>query len=60
MMSDGAVCEGSEWIREEIENWDNGTAEELADRICEGAKRRRTDNHEDDITVMTAILKKSV
>lgn len=60
MMSDGAVCEGVDWIREEIEKWENGTAEELAVRICEGAKRRRADNHEDDITVMTAILKKSV
>ncbi len=60
LMSDGAVCEGTEWIKEELENWSDGTAEELASRICEGAKRRRTDNHEDDITVMTAILKKSV
>lgn len=60
MMSDGAVCEGSDWIRTEIEKWESGTAEELADRICEGAKRRRSDSHEDDITVMTAILKKSV
>ena len=60
LMSDGAVCEGTDWIREEIENWTDGTAEELAERICEGAKRRRSDNHEDDITVMAAILKKSV
>lgn len=60
MMSDGAVCEGCDWIRTEIEKWESGTAEELADRICEGAKRRRSDSHEDDITVMTAILKKSV
>ena len=32
----------------------------FAERICEGAKRRRSDNHQDDITVMTAVLKKSV
>ena len=60
LMSDGASVEGTDWIREEIENWSDGTAEELAERICEGAKRRRSDNHQDDITVMTAVLKKSV
>lgn len=60
LMSDGAACEGTDWIKGEIESWSDGTAEELAERICEGAKRRRSDNHQDDITVMTAILKKSV
>ena len=60
LMSDGAVCEGTEWIREEIEAFTDGTAEQLSERICEGAKRRRTDGHEDDITVMTAIIKKAV
>lgn len=60
LMSDGASVEGTDWIKGEIENWTDGTAEELAERICEGAKRRRSDNHLDDITVMTAVLKKSV
>ena len=60
LMSDGASFEGTDWIKGEIENWTDGTAEELAERICEGAKRRRSDNHLDDITVMTAVLKKSV
>ncbi len=60
LMSDGAVCDGTDWIKEEIENWESGTAEELSARICAGAKRRRADNHEDDITVMTAILKRAV
>ena len=60
MMSDGAVSEGLDWIREEIECWTDGSAQSLAERLCECAKRRRTDAHEDDITVLTAILKKSV
>ena len=60
LMSDGASTEGTDWIKEELESWSEGTAQELAERICEGAKRRRSDNHLDDITVMTAILKKSV
>ncbi len=60
LMSDGATNDGLEWIREEIECWKEGTAQALAERICEGAKRRRTDDHQDDITVLTAIIKKSV
>ncbi len=60
LMSDGAVNDGTDWIREELEHWGNGTAQDLAQRLCEGAKRRRTDAHEDDITVLTAILNKSV
>ena len=60
LMSDGATGNGTDWIRAEIEGWQDGTAQELAQRICECAKRRRNDNHEDDITVMAAILNKSV
>ena len=60
MMSDGAAFEGCDWIRAEVEKWQGGTAQELSERLCEGAHRRRSDNHEDDITVITAVLKKSV
>ncbi|MBQ7725736.1 MAG: SpoIIE family protein phosphatase [Clostridia bacterium] len=60
LLSDGAVCDGTDWIRTELEAWNGGTAQELSERLCEGARRRRSDRHEDDITVMTAILKKSV
>ena len=60
MMSDGAVSEGIDWIRDEIERWTDGSAQSLAERLCECAKRRRTDAHEDDITVLTAILNKLV
>lgn len=60
LMSDGAVSDGTDWLRAEIESWSEGSAQELAQRLCEGAKRRRNGEHEDDITVLTAILKKSV
>ena len=60
LMSDGAVSEGTDWIRAELEAWRDGSAEDLASHICACAKRRRTDNHEDDITVMAAILEKAV
>ncbi len=56
MMSDGAVSEGTEWIRKEVEKWQDGDASDLAEHICQCAKRRRSDSHEDDITVLAAIL----
>ena len=58
MMSDGVVNDGTDWICEYLTDFD-GTAQQLADNIANMARRRRTDNHEDDITVMAAILKKA-
>lgn len=60
MLSDGATGSGTDWIRAEIESFDNGSAQELAEKLCESARRRRNDNHEDDITVITAILSKTI
>lgn len=60
LMSDGACNEGTEWICAEIESWDKGNAQELSEHISNCAKRRRSDNHEDDITVMAAIIEKAV
>ena len=47
-------------LRAEIEAFSDGTAQELAERLCSSAKRRRDDNHTDDVTVMVAILNKTV
>lgn len=60
MMSDGAVSEGTDWICAEAEAWQDGSAQDLAEHLARCAKRRRTDNHEDDITVMTAIIERAV
>lgn len=60
LMSDGATSEGTDWIRAELEAWQDGDAEDLAEHICECARRRRSDNHEDDITVMAAIMRHAV
>lgn len=57
MMSDGAVSEGTDWISAEVEAWDGGSAQALAERISQCARRRRTDKKQDDITVIAAILK---
>ena len=60
MMSDGATAEGTEWIIEEIESSRDKSAKQLADQITDSAYRRRTDRHEDDITVMVAIIEREV
>ena len=33
LLSDGAVSEGTDWIRTELENWEGGKAQELAEKI---------------------------
>ncbi len=60
LMSDGATSEGCDWIRNEIETFKDGKAQDLAEHLCMCARRRRTDKREDDITVLCAILNKAV
>ena len=59
MMSDGVTSEGTEWICAEADAW-QGRAQDLAEHIAKCAKRRRSDNHSDDITVMAAIIERAV
>lgn len=57
MFSDGAATEGTKWISEMIAEVQNISAQQLADDIALAARRRRNDGHNDDITVITAVLK---
>lgn len=59
MMSDGVTSEGTDWICAEADSW-QGRAQDLAEHIAKCAKRRRSDNHQDDITVMAAIVEKAI
>ena len=59
LLSDGATAMGTEWICKELEEWENGSAQELSEKISHAAKRRRTDTHEDDISVMALIIEKA-
>lgn len=59
LMSDGAAAAGTDWIRDEIENVSDTTAQQLAERLCEGAKRRHSDTRRDDITVLALIINKA-
>ncbi|MBQ3547538.1 MAG: SpoIIE family protein phosphatase [Clostridia bacterium] len=60
LLSDGATSEGCDWLRQEIESFHDGKAQDLAEHLCMCARRRRTDKREDDITVLCAILNKAV
>lgn len=55
LVSDGALGAGTGWILEELEHFEGADAQTLSDRISEEAARRRTDGHEDDITVVAGI-----
>lgn len=60
MMSDGAAGESIEWIKRELENCGEVSAQSLSENIACAARRRRSDGHEDDITVICAILERAV
>ena len=59
LTSDGATDSGIDWIREELECFSSGKAQDLAEHIANCALRRRNDGHLDDITVMTMVLEKN-
>lgn len=60
LVSDGVTFDGTEWLRAELEAWRDGGAQDLAEHICSCARRRRTDTRADDITVIAAIIEKTV
>jgi stage II sporulation protein E len=55
MVSDGAVANGDEWLETELQQWE-GDAKQLARRIVEQSRERRTDGHDDDITAVALKL----
>lgn len=60
MMSDGACSDGTDWICEIVEGFCDGRAKALCDQIAASAARRRSDGHQDDITVMAAIIENAI
>lgn len=59
LVSDGVTFDGTEWIRQELEYWEDGGAQDLAEHICDCARRRYRNERPDDITVLAAILQKN-
>ncbi|MCI1954965.1 MAG: SpoIIE family protein phosphatase [Oscillospiraceae bacterium] len=56
MLSDGALSSGSDWVCEEIEQWNGKLPQELAESLVSHAIARRGDGHDDDITVLALML----
>lgn len=56
MLSDGALSSGSKWVCDEIEKWDGSIPQELAENIVSQAIARRSDGHDDDITVLVLMM----
>ncbi|WP_407383619.1 SpoIIE family protein phosphatase [Ruminococcus sp.] len=52
MVSDGALVGSPDWIEKLIMSWREGSAEQLAAHIVDEAKKRRRDEHDDDITAI--------
>lgn len=52
MVSDGALIGSPDWIERLIMTFHEGSAEDLATYIVEEAKKRRTNEHDDDITAI--------
>ena len=59
IVSDGAVVCGEEWIERIILQWQDKSMQELAHLINDEATARRTDGHDDDITVLALRIKQA-
>ncbi len=58
IFSDGVDSQINRWIISELQSFDTGnSAQQLAEKLCDCARRRRDDGHEDDITVAVTVIK---
>ena len=60
LMSDGAISNGCNWIKDEIESFHDGKAQDLAEHLCVHARQQITDKCDRDITILCAILNEAV
>lgn len=56
IVSDGVNCCGDAWLLRELETYGGEDAQAFAKRLAEKAKSTRDDGHDDDITVMVAVI----
>ena len=59
LLTDGAISNGCDWIKDEILSFRDGNAQELAEHLCMCAQQQITDECESDITILCAILNKA-
>lgn len=60
LISDGVILTGAEWLIPQIKLSKALSAQEMAQEIASTAKQRRTDSHDDDITVAVLKLGKGI
>lgn len=58
LLSDGALSSGDEWVCNAVEKWSGQVPQELAEEIVTQAISRRSDGHDDDITVLVMKISK--
>jgi stage II sporulation protein E len=58
MVSDGVTSTGMDWIKSELSALSGDDVQQLCEKLAVTAKMRRTDGHEDDITVLGMALRK--
>lgn len=56
LVSDGVTACECNWVREMMEEWPGGDPGMLAKRMVEKARTSRSDQHDDDITVVALVL----
>ncbi len=52
LMSDGALAAGDDWLCEAVEQWQGLSPQDLAEELVAEAVARRSDGHDDDVTVL--------
>lgn len=60
MVSDGVTDADGEWLDSLLQNIKGLPAQQIAENIAQSASRRRSDGHEDDITVMVGIVQNDI
>ena len=52
LLSDGALAAGDDWLCETVEQWQGLSPQDLAEELVAEAVARRSDGHDDDVTVL--------
>ncbi|MDR2655955.1 MAG: SpoIIE family protein phosphatase [Oscillospiraceae bacterium] len=60
MVSDGVTTRGENWLIAELEGFAGYDMDLFARQICEQAKKRRIDGHDDDVSAAACIIRKGI
>ena len=56
LVSDGASCNGEDWIGQELKRMASRSADEISCALCRMAREKSEEGQQDDITILTARL----